>query len=661
MMPQTGTIGGGTNQGYMARVNFMTDDPSNTDRFFVNDLNGPLYILDKTTKQFTEYLNFNGVDSAPGLFDRLYYNQGGFAAGFITFQFDPDYANNGKFYTVHMESGTSGSQVPSNASYPGLVTTNYGPTTSVDAPGAANRQTVLVEWTDTNVNNSIFEGSVRELLRMDMRDRIHPMGDIIFNPTAGPDDDDWRVMYISVGDAGNGEQSASDVRRTPQLLNALGGKILRIVSDDTAINIDTTLSPNGKYYIPNDNPFTGIANSNVRDEIWALGLRNPHRMAWDVDPANPDPETNNHLIVNDIGLRTWEEVNIIHKGANYGYSEREGNQRLISSGPNEDTTTSLPNPDTIPNNLICTGGTGGFSNCTSSGTVTPVYPVLEYGHGLAGQDQVIAGDAVSSGFVYRGSKIPQLYGKYLFGDITTGAIFYADFAEMLAADDGDPSTLATIHSLDVLWDDPLDGPDQGEQLYTTLTSENAIRGPMFQIVHRAYIDRTGLPEDSPLPQGAAVTGDFGRSDIRIGIDADGELYIFSKSDGWIREIVGPERIPGDYNDDGVVTAADYDEWQAAFGTAVPMAGLGADGNEDGFVDAADYTVWRDRVMGGGGGSASHSVPEPASGLLLTAAGLLAAMYRPIVPRRKVSREHIASSRAAVMATIHLICHRQNRV
>lgn len=647
IMPQTGIVGGGTNQGYMARANFLAQDPTNANQFWVNDLNGPLYILNRQTRQFTQYLNFNGTGAATGLFDRFYFNQGGFAAGFITFQFDPDFANNGKFYTVHMESGTSGSQIPT---HPNLNTSNYGPTASVDAPGNASRQQVLVEWTDSNVTNSTFEGSARELLRLDMLDRIHPMGDIIFNPTAGPDDPDWRVMYISVGDAAAGEQSNVDVRRTPQLLNTLGGKILRITPDQN-VNIETSASPNGKYRIPTDNPFTGVANpggtnGSVRDEIWANGLRNPHRMSWDVDPTNPE---NNHLLVSDIGLHTWEEVNIIHKGANYGYSQREGNQQLLTTN----LTGPLPEPDTIPHQLICTGSS--FNVCTSSGTIAPTYPVIQYGHGLTGQDPAIAGDAISSGYVYRGSKIPQLYGKFLFGDITTGSIYYADFAEMLAADDGDPATLAAIHPLDILWDNPDDDPDSGEQLYGTLTTDDAIRGPMFQIVHAKYIARTGLPETSPLPQSASVTGTFGRADIRIQVDDDGELYILSKSDGMIRAVVGPEPLPGDFNYDGAVDTNDYAVWQAAYGTTVPRLGLWADGNKDGVVDAADYTVWRDNFLEVGDGSGSSSVPEPP------ALALLVLLTSPLVACR-VGRGRIGpwASRPASFTFLDIVIGKLRR-
>ena len=62
--------------------------------------------------------------------------------------------------------------------------------------------------------------------------------------------------------------------------------------------------------------------------------------------------------------------------------------------------------------------------------MTPTYPVLSYGHGSAG------GDAIAGGFVYRGTTVPQLFGKFIFGDISTGRLWYSNFSDMLAADDG---------------------------------------------------------------------------------------------------------------------------------------------------------------------------------------------------------------------------------
>ena len=70
-MPLTGVPDGVGNDGSLARVNFMREEPGGARRFFVNDLNGPLYILDKDTKQFTVYLDFNGSGTKNGLFDKL--------------------------------------------------------------------------------------------------------------------------------------------------------------------------------------------------------------------------------------------------------------------------------------------------------------------------------------------------------------------------------------------------------------------------------------------------------------------------------------------------------------------------------------------------------------------------------------------------------------
>jgi hypothetical protein len=342
-------------------------------------------------------------------------------------------------------------------------------------------------------------------------------------------------------------------------------------------------------------------------------------MSWDVDPANP---ANNQLIVNEIGLYHWEEVNLIHAGANYGYSQREGNQLLQSNN----STTTLPGTDTIPWQIDGT---------TTSGTVTPTYPVIQYGHALNGQSETFAGDAISSGFVYRGSRIPALYGKFLFGDITTGSLFYADYEDMLATDDGDalPLSDAQLHTLDLLWDDPHDAPDDGEQLYTTITTPNSnpnysvqIEAPLFQIVEAGYDARGGL--NSKLAGAANITGNLGRADIRLQVDNDGELYVLSKADGMIRAIVGPERLPGDYDYDGNVDAADYDMWKNSFGTTVPVAGLWADGNKDSVVNAADYTIWRNYLSAVGAAASTSQVPEPATARLWLLAAITLASSAP---------------------------------
>ena len=484
-MPITGDVAGEATRGLLARVNFLRDEPGGR-RFFVNDLNGPLYILAKRTKQLTTYLDFNGVDGRPGLFPKLTFEKN-FATGLINFIFDPDYTKNGIFYTLHMEDPTlAGTPDPKAGVVKGLDLSGYTTTPSIVVPvqpGAViNRETVLIEWTDRDVANGTFEGTAREILRIQQPTPIHPMGEMTFNPAAKPGDPEWRVMYIASGDAGTGEQR--DIRRmNPQRLDTLLGKILRIVPDLREHASTSTVGPNGRYRIPNDNPF--VAVEGARKEIWAAGLRNPHRLIWDY-PATAS--TTPRLIAFTVGLTSWETVMIIKKGANYGYSLREGPQAMTLQG-----MTPVPADDTIPWQITDT---------ITRGTVTPTYPVIAYPHNQTG------GDAISGGFIYRGSRIPALKGKLLFGDITTGRIWYAEMADVLKADDGNPTTLAPLHEVNA--------------------------GLRAMVEERFHVRGAKGPS---LPGAAGVAG-RGRVDLRFAEDADGELYILTKSDGVIRQVVG---------------------------------------------------------------------------------------------------------------------------
>src|SRR5688572_5899073 len=95
-------VGKTTNEMLLARVNTIREEPGGADRLFVVDMNGPVYILDKKTRQFTKYLDFDGRDDRPGLFHRFYISSG-YGNGVNGFVFDPDYRSNGTFYTVHLE------------------------------------------------------------------------------------------------------------------------------------------------------------------------------------------------------------------------------------------------------------------------------------------------------------------------------------------------------------------------------------------------------------------------------------------------------------------------------------------------------------------------------------------------------------------------------
>src|SRR5690348_4553132 len=95
-MPITGAVDGTTNSaGLLAKANVLLEEPGpSRKRFFVNDVNGPLYILDKETRKLTTYLDLNGLAGRPGIFHKMAIDNL-LASGFVTFRFDPDYPHNG--------------------------------------------------------------------------------------------------------------------------------------------------------------------------------------------------------------------------------------------------------------------------------------------------------------------------------------------------------------------------------------------------------------------------------------------------------------------------------------------------------------------------------------------------------------------------------------
>jgi hypothetical protein len=502
----------------LGRVNSMRSEPAGaplaSSRFFVNDQSGTIYTLDKATKKFTPYLKF--ADIFP-----KFESDTGNTAGIISITFDPGYAKNGKFYTVHTEKPSmEGSAAPTNDKMPSLNVTGYTTTTAVNPPaGPINLEAVLVEWTDTNVRNDTFEGTARELLRTGY-DRNHPMGDTIFDPLAKPGKPDYGNLYIGMGDGAQGETPGPG-EHLPQQLNNFMGKILRI-TPDTKLRPGDMMSENGRYRIPSTgpdaNPFVKI--SGARPEIYAYGLRNPHRLSWDA--------ATNTLLVNDIGLHLWEEINVVTKGANYGYSEREGNEQLFvdskgMTGSKMDPPVAFPDKD-----LLRVDGL--------DEPVAPVYPAAVYSHW--------EGDSMGNGFVYRGKLMPALRGKFVFNDMTTGRLFYVDLAEMLATH-GQRDHQAQIHELQVVYKGATDA------------SEKPANRRMFDIVAETYAHKGGTPaQDRVLPGAAAATTGWrdeahtqpktdpegktyggGRADVRIALAGDGELYVLSKSDGMIRKMV----------------------------------------------------------------------------------------------------------------------------
>ena len=169
-------------------------------------------------------------------------------------------------------------------------------------------------------------------------------------------------LYIAVGDGG----SAGDPQNNGQNRSTLLGNILRL-----DIN---SASPDRNYGIPPDNPFVG-ENERIREEIYAYGLRNPWRISFDA--------VTGELWAGDVGQNQLEEIDIITSGGNYGWKIREADRCFE---PAED--------------------------CSTEGLIDPV---ISYGRSDGG--------SVTGGYVYRGSRLPEFAGKYIYADFTSGKIW----------------------------------------------------------------------------------------------------------------------------------------------------------------------------------------------------------------------------------------------
>jgi glucose/arabinose dehydrogenase len=347
-----------------ARINYLGEVPDGSRRLFVPDLNGKLYLIEAGVAR--EYLDVGAE------FSRDFWSHRGLGSGFGFVTFHPEFAENGKFYTVHSEArdalATRTPDLP-----PQDTTVVHG---------------VLTEWTADDPSASTFSGTRREVLRLAFATFIHGFQEINFNPTAEPGDEDYGLLYVSVGEGGVG-WSTDD----PQNLTRPHGKILRI--DPQGTN-----GANGQYGIPATNPFVG--RPGALGEIYAYGLRNPHRFSW-------DPGARNRMFVGNIGEHNIESIYEVEAGANFGWSKREG-PFLFKK---EDRCHVYPLPE-------------------DDDQFGYTYPVAAYDHDPpadwpCGRD---TGDAVIGGFVYRGERLPRLTGKYVFGDDVNGRIFYTNAGEM---------------------------------------------------------------------------------------------------------------------------------------------------------------------------------------------------------------------------------------
>jgi len=376
-----------------ARVSFVRD--LSDGRRFANDSRGFLYLLNTGT----EPAIYADVGAA---FTNVIYSRN--QSGFIGFEFHPEFAQNGLFYTVHGETASG------NANALDFIPPGY---TDADVTS----HDVITEWRASDPAASTFTGTQRELLRVGqvVTNYSHPFGYIGFNPTSEPGDPDYGLMYTSGSDLGfsNGLGPNAENPGQTQRLDTIVTAILRI--DPRSPSESNGIKGLGDYTIPPINRFAADGDPNTLGEIYAYGFRNAHRLSWDLSDGT--------MFAADVGMNQIEEINIVHEGRNYGWMAREGywENGMIRAGG------ALNQLYELPADVLDGRASDEFT-----------YPVAIYDH-----DE---GQAVTAGFSYHG-RIDSLQGKFVFGDLVRGRLFAADVAAMKAADDGVPGTVAPVEEI----------------------------------------------------------------------------------------------------------------------------------------------------------------------------------------------------------------------
>lgn len=276
--------------------------------------------------------------------------------GLLGLAFHPNYKSNGKFYVFYTAR-------PSNMDF--------------------DNRSRISEFKVSSDANKADMSSERVVLQFNHPQSNHNGGTIAFGPNDG-------FLYISMGDGGGADDVGFGHVEDWYSKNAGGnGQDVQqnLLGDILRIDVNRT-SENKAYGIPNSNPFVGKPG---KDEIYAYGFRNPYRFSFDMGGAHK-------LIAGDAGQSLYEEIDVVEKGGNYGWNVKEG-RHCFNTNDDLKERTACPVEDSAGNLLLD--------------------PVIEVKNTANPEGDGLA-ITVVGGNVYRGSSLPLLSGRYIFGFLSTG-------------------------------------------------------------------------------------------------------------------------------------------------------------------------------------------------------------------------------------------------
>jgi glucose/arabinose dehydrogenase len=286
--------------------------PGDSSRFFVVEKDGAIKVFD----------NSASVKTSTTYLDIKRKVTSGGERGLLGLAFHPDFKTNGYFFVNY----TAGSPLKT-------IIARYKATSAASAQADAQSETILFTFNQPYDN--------------------HNGGGLQFGKDG--------YLYIATGDGGSGGDPQNNAQNRKSHL----GKILRV---------DVNTTGKGNYGIPTDNPYA-TSTDGFLPEIYAYGLRNPWRIAFDKETGR--------LFAGDVGQNEREEIDIITKGGNYGWRVKEG--------------------------VDCYNA----ANCDQAGLIEPIHDYSQ-----SNGDRSITG-----GYVYRGTSVKSLVGKYIYGDYVSGRIW----------------------------------------------------------------------------------------------------------------------------------------------------------------------------------------------------------------------------------------------
>ncbi|XP_041010853.1 HIPL1 protein-like [Juglans microcarpa x Juglans regia] len=349
----------------------MVAHPDGSNSAFFSDQSGKIWLATIPEQSSGATLGLDMSRPFMDLSDRVFSDS---SFGMMGMAFHPNFAQNGRFFASFNCDKVKTPGCSGRCACNTDVDCDPSKIGSSNAAQPCRYHKVIAEFTANGTSGySASPIEVRRVFTLGLPFAFNHAGQILFGPADG-------YLYVMMGDGGKG----GDPYYFSQNKKSLLGKILRLDIDNlpSADEIGD-LGLWGNYSVPQDNPSS--EDKDLQPEIWALGLRNPWRCSF-------DSERSLYFVCADTGQDHYEEVDIITKGGNYGWSVFEG---------------PFPyNPHQSPAN-----------------STNPIFPVLGYNHSDVNDNEGSA--AISGGYFYRSLTDPCMFGSYLYADLYGSAIWAA--------------------------------------------------------------------------------------------------------------------------------------------------------------------------------------------------------------------------------------------